>query len=436
MAGNSWNSSLCLTAISFLFFQKKSYSLMSQIRKLQGEIPQMAPSTPSLQRGPPSVENPLSNSRSDTREGSKHMDQSAESGDNENDENDSFSKYSHDNSRVSFTDFHQLIDTANGKASPSGSKSKSGKSVSKPSASSKPTVKHAQSRTDNSSSSKSSSKGTAAPKAKSETNSKDSAKSKPSKQSGKHPSSQNKKSPGPGGGKSSGKSQEKKPSQRAKPAEKKKQPKSRMTVESTDESDVEDVRTPSRPLKAANTSASSTSSSASSSSSSTSSSSNPEVSDSARVSKVKLESGKRMPGTKKGDDTFMVKHEPVEAFDHHRTHIDDIFNMAPIVSPIRPDLHEEDRSPFVERVPGMQYMDGKPQLFVRLRRDLINHLPGVYSYGPNVPSTSTQRRKDSTDPLEKKPSAIVKPVKRKQTEFEKEVGFVCMRFDFCLLSQG
>lgn len=396
--------------------KKKSYSLMTQICKLRQEVSQMAPSTPSI-RNPPSVENPPSNSRLDI----KNIDMGAECSDNDNDENDSFSKYN-DSQPPSFKDFHQPVESPNsGKASPSVSKTKgSSKVATKPSASSKPTVKRPQPRTDNSSSSKASKGGSAAPRTKSESSSKDSAKGKTSKQSSKSVS-QNKKSPGPGGGKS--KSQEKKPSQRAKPNEKKKQPKSSPFVD-TDDSDSEDERTRSRPPKAAiNTSTSSSSSSSSSSIADTSDSL-------AQQPKQKPDSGKRMPGTKKGDNKYIVKPEPppvVETFDYHRPPYDDFAHMDPILSPIRADFNDERHSSSsfstMDLHPSeIKYdKDGKASLFVRLRRDLFDHLPksNVFKFEPNVPGPSTQRRKDSTDPPEK-PSAIVKPVKRKQTELEKE----------------
>ncbi|XP_054755982.1 nucleolar and coiled-body phosphoprotein 1-like [Lytechinus pictus] len=399
--------------------KKKSYSLMNQIRKVQKEMPQMAPSTPSF-REPPSVENPLSNSRVDPNEGSKHPEQSAESGDNE--DHDSFSKYN-TSQPPSFTDFHQLIESSHdSKASPSSVKSKgSSKSSSKPLGSSKPTVKRPQTRTDNSSGSKTgSAKDTSSSsRVKSESNSKESSKAKSSKQSSKSASSISKKSPGPGAGaKSSTKTQEKKPGQRAKQTEKRRVPKSIPLIDS--DSDSEDERTPLRPSSKAvvNTSTSSSSSS----SSGNSSLSTLDTSYPVRQPKVEPESGKRMPGVKKGDNKYMVKPEPLDTYEHRRPPFDDFAHMDPIVSPIRADFVDEQSRP-LDRHPEIQYdKNGKPSVFVRLRRDLFDHLPksSVFKFEQNVPGPSTQKRKDSTDPPEKPLTAIVKPVKRKQTELEKE----------------
>lgn len=391
---------------------------MNQIRKVQKEMPQMAPSTPPI-RGPPSVENPLSNSRLDPNEGSKHPEQSAESGDN--DDNDNFSKYNN-SQPPSFTDFHQLSESSHeSKASPSSVKSKGSSKATKPLGSSKPTVKRPQSRTDNSSSSKASSaKDTSSsPRVKPESNSKESAKAKSSKQSSKSASSsQNKKSPGPGAGaKSSSKSQEKKPGQRAKPSEKKKNIKPIIkSNQFVSDSDSEDERTPLRPSSKAaiNTSTSSSGSS---------SSSNLDTSYPVRQTKVEPDSGKRMPGVKKGDNKYIVKPEPLDTYEHRRPPFDDFAHMDPIVSPIRADFIDEQARP-LDRHPEIKFdKDGKPSVFVRLKRELFDHLPksSVIKFEQNVPGTSTQKRKDSNDPPEK-PSAIVKPVKRKQTELEKEVG--------------
>ncbi|XP_072170999.1 uncharacterized protein [Diadema setosum] len=407
--------------------KKKSYSLLTQISKLRQERPAMAPSTPSFQRGPPSVENPLSNSRPESGDGSKHVDHSAESGDNENEDNNSFSKYTSDSNRVAFQDFHDLNKSSHtGKASPSVGKPKSNnKSVSKPAAC-KP-VKRPQPRTESSASTKSSGGGkgaSAAPRVKQESSSKESAKSKPSKQSTKSVSSnQGKKTPNhASSGKGSVKSQEKKQTPRARPSEKRKQPKSSLYVETSDDSDSEDERTQSRPQKAAvNTSTSSSRSSASSNLSS--SSINTDTSETPAQPKVKPESGKRMPGVKKGDKCF-TKTEPLsDLYDHHKPPIMDIGHMVPILSPIRSVCTDDRPPPMLDCPPEIKYNEeGKKTLMVRLKRELIDHLPkgGVFKYESNVPGTSTQRRKDSTDPPEK-PSAIVKPVKRKQTDLEKEV---------------